>query len=460
MEHITISDLLKATNGTLLVGSETEKINHVSTNSSDIKNNTLFVPIIGEKVDAHSFINDSFFNGAIATLTSKSEICNNKKNWILVNDTKLALQQIAFYYRSKFSIPIIGITGSVGKTTTKEIVASALSFNKNILKTSGNQNSQIGLPLTIFNIEKHHDIAVLEMGMSQFGEMKKLADISKPDIAIITNIGISHIESLKSQKNIFSEKIHIADYVKQKGKLYLNGDDEILYSESKNLNITPTLFGLSEHCNWRAHSIKTYEDFSEFVLVTPKNEEYIFKIPAIGIHNIYNTLAAIAVAHDLGFSFENIQKGLNSYKTPDMRQNVHKLKNRITLIDDSYNASPDSIKSGISVLNSISKDGRKIAVLADMLELGDYSKQEHFNLGKFCAEAFIDILITIGNEAKQIALGAESINDKIITYTFDNNQQAIDKLNLILKDNDTLLVKGSRCMKTDVIVKNIIKNFS
>lgn len=458
METITISEILKATRGKLICGDTDSIIKGVSINSKEIEQGSLFVAIIGENFDAHKFINSALDNGASAALCSDASFCNNKKTWILVDDTKVALQDLAAYYRTKFDIPVIGVTGSVGKTTTKEIIASALSYSKKVLKTKANLNSQIGLPLTIFGIDKSHDLAVIEMGMSFPDEMKRLAEIAKPTHAVITNIGISHIENLGTQKNILSEKLHISDYIDDAGTLYLNGDDTMLWDVKEKVDINTKTFGLSDKND--IHILKSHFENMETkfsVNVNGQVEEFI--INTIGEHNILNALAAIELAIDLGLEVNDIKKGISKFKPLKMRQLIEQLSNGVTLIDDSYNASPDSISSGLSVLSLMETSGKKIAVLADMLELGNYSDEAHFNLGKTAIKFGINNIITIGKQAKQIAYGAKELNPQCNTKSFGNNQEALDYLISILKSEDIVLIKGSRGMKTDEIVAGLKKMF-
>ena len=453
--NLTINEIVSATNGKLLCGNLNTYINSISTNSKEISENTLFVPIKGQKTDAHDFIESAFDNGAIATLTERNE-CNQKdKTYILVNDTKLALQRLAEYYRMKFNIPVIGVTGSVGKTTTKEIIASALSAKGRVMKTSGNQNSQIGVPLTVFKLCPEDDFAIIELGMSEFGEMERISKVAKVNHAVITNIGISHIENLKTQENICKEKLHIIDHFDSESVLYLNGDDPILSKLKGKINAKTVFFGTSSFCDYKAENIEIIDNnTTKFDLITP-NQETKMQIPTIGNHNVLNSLAAVAICIDLGFNIDEIQNGLNTFKQPKMRQQITNT-GFITVIDDSYNASPDSIKSGINILKSVSNNNRTIAVLADMLELGEYSFNAHFSLGEYLAENKVDIVLTVGNEAKAICQGALSQSKNITAKSFENNEQVMSYLNKIITKGDVILVKGSRGMHTDEIVNQLL----
>ncbi|MCI9272438.1 MAG: UDP-N-acetylmuramoyl-tripeptide--D-alanyl-D-alanine ligase [Clostridiales bacterium] len=452
MQPIMIEDLVRWSGGRLLCGNSKDCVTSVSINSREIAPGSLFVPIVGEKVNAHRFIDSAFKAGAAAVLTQEQDAAQGDKVWIRVDDTLQALQDIAAAYRGLFTIPVVGITGSVGKTSTKEMVAAALSVEKRVMKTAGNFNSQIGLPLTMFQLEKEHQAAVIEMGMSQFGEMSKLSAIARPDYAILTNIGISHIEQLKTQENIRAEKLHIMDQFGEQGTLYLNVDDPLLAEMMGKLPVRTIGYGIKQDCNYQAKQVESDGERTWFSLQGPNGARQMV-IPAIGEHHVLNALAAIAVATDLGLSPESIQKGLLCYQNAAMRQQIHRMTH-FTLIDDSYNASPDSAKSGLSVLAQVQKTGRKIAVLADMLELGDQSEQAHYQLGQLCAQMGVDLLISVGPRAEAIARGA--MEQGVAVEVCASNGEAFAYLKEQLQPGDAILVKGSRGMHTDEIVNDLM----
>ena len=457
MEKLSVREVLKATKGVLLDGSAEFLVDSVSINSKKIKKGAVFVPIMGENVDGHGFIEEAFEAGAVATLISKNDVVAKKKDkaYIKVKDTKLALQQLAEYYRKKFDIPIIGVTGSVGKTSTKEMIASALSARFNVYKTYGNLNGQLGLPLSILELEHKHDVAVIEMGISEPEEMDKLVKIAMPNCAVITNIGVTHIENLHTRENIFKEKFKITNYFKNSNCLFINGDDPLLCNVQKNNQFEVDFFGIKNDCKFRAKNIFCQNGKTKFELIC-NNVWREFIIPIIGEHNVYNALAAIAVGSFLGMSLNEIQNGLLQFKNLAMRQNVYHL-NGIILVDDTYNANPDSMKSALNVLKQISKDnGKKIAVLADMLELGDLTQELHFEVGENVAHAGVDILITVGNLAKFIAKGAMQHKKYMKIYSVCSNKEAIDCLKKVVSKNDSILVKGSRGMHAEEISKKII----
>lgn len=459
MEPISIREILYATGGEMINrGSSDCEITNISVDSREAVAGTLFVPIVGERTDAHDFISAAFDTGACATLTSKRDIGFFAKPCILVNDTMEALQSLASYYRDKFDIPVIGVTGSVGKTSTKEMIYSALSPKLNCLKTLGNQNSQIGLPLTIFNIEKSHEAAVIEMGMSQPGEMSRLSKIAKPTIAAITNIGISHIENLHSKDNILKEKLHIADFMEKSSPLFVNGDDEMLRSQAVCAKQRTVTFGFADSDNLKAENVVSGTFGTTFELELGSIQQK-FAINAVGSHNVLNALCAIGIGLELDVGVDDLVVGIASFKSPKMRQEIHAIDG-YTLIDDSYNSSPDSMKSGIDVLNTVGGDKKKILVCADMLELGSYATKAHFDLGIYAAQNGVTHIVSIGKLAKNISLGAKRTNTDVRTHVCALNSEAYDLLREMISPGDTVLVKGSRGMKTEEIVRKLLDSSS
>lgn len=452
--EMTIKQIIEACGGKLLCGNENTVITSVSTDSRKIENGALFVPIIGEKNDAHSFIPDVFAAGAAAALTQESAKPAGG-TLISVSDTLGALQKIAAAYRRRFDIPFIGVTGSAGKTTTREMTALALSSEMNVMKTQGNYNSQIGLPLTMFRLSKGHQAAVAEMGMSNFGEMSRLAKIAAPNLAVVTNIGTSHIAQLKTKENILNEKLHITDYFTEDSTAFLNGDDSMLSVLRGKLPYRTVYYGTQPWCDFRAEEIKAGSESSKFKFVSPdgKTGEATLNVP--GNHYVLDALAALAVAWRLGVSLDKAAAALSEYRPLAMRQQIRHI-NGVTVIDDSYNSSPDALISSLNVLSGF-KSGRRVAVLADMLELGDFSRKAHFDAGVRTAELGIDILFTVGEQSKEIASGALSVRPGMDCRAYDGNRQAAKDLKTLLKAGDTVLIKGSRSMHTDEIVNEIIK---
>lgn len=454
MENITIAEIISATGGKLLSGNTDQIIESVSTDSRKIGKNCLFIPLQGENFNGNDFIESALENGAVVSFVSANYSSGNICGSLIeVEDTLKAMQDLAKYYRNKFNIPIIGVTGSVGKTTTKEMIAAALGKTMKVFKTDGNYNGQIGLPLTIFNLDSSYEAAILEMGVSRFGEMEKLADIANPDIGVITNIGMSHMESFKTMENTCKEKLKIVK--KDSAVLYLNGDSPVLLNSEKDIPQKVIYFGLNGDYPFKCQDVYSINGKTNFTLVTPEFREEI-SVPCLGIHNVYNALAALAIALGMGVHLDDIKEGLLTFRNVSMRQQISEI-NGITIIDDSYNASPDSMKSAVNVLKSVG-GGRKIVVMADMLELGENSAKAHYDIGRYIAIEDIDMLVTIGKESKNASEGAKNANQSIRIIHCENNNEAYEILKADIKENDKILVKGSRGMHTEEIA-NALKEY-
>ncbi len=475
--QITVKQIVAAVNGVLLSGEEDITVTSASVNSREIEAGALFVPIIGEKVDGHKFINGAFENGAVATFVAKTVSVDSfveGKAYIQVEDTLKALQALGSWYRDQFTMPVIGITGSVGKTTTKEMVGAAIATKYNVIKTLGNMNSQIGLPLMMFHFEPEHEVAVIEMGMSEEGEMERLSAIAKPDMAIMTNIGVAHIGQLGSQENIRKEKLNLMNETAG-NKLFLNGDDKLLreikeagdsiaVSEKTRKVLKQTecvLFGLEEDCAFYGKDVKVKDGNTYFTLVYPEGEEEIV-LSVLGLHNVENALVALAVAYELGIKPSVAKQGLRSYQPIAMRGQVHKHKG-MTIVDDTYNASPDSMKSSTNVLLQMENLDRRIIVFGDVLELGEVSRQCHYEVGAFIAKASyqgktIDEVVTVGTEAKAIAEGVKETGggEAIVVHSYGSNEEALAYLKEKIAEKTGIIVKGSRGMHMETIIQGLL----
>lgn len=447
MQNFCVRDIVKATNGALLCGDINMEVCNVSTDSNSISEKTLFVPIIGERVDAHKFIDSAISNGAVAVFTSEHDEMTGDVPFIRVSNTTMALQELGKAYGNKMIMPKIGVTGSVGKTTTKEMIACALSAGYRVFKTSGNSNSQIGVPLTLLKIGMEDQIAVIEMGMSMRGEMSRLAELVELDDAVITNIGVSHIEQLKTRDGICDEKFHIEDAIHtEDGVIFINGDDDILKRRKKDLKHSVITFGLNPDNDYYATDIKVKNGGISFTVNIKNKGSYRAEINVLGEHNVRNALVAIAIAYRHGVPIPDAVKALSEYKGVSMRQQIS-VCNEVTLIDDSYNASPDSMKAGIDVLCSVKNTGRKIAVLADMLELGDNSAEYHSEVGEYISGKNVDELVLFGTYAENIGKGSDK------KYTCFETREAVNEyLKNTLKKGDAVLFKGSRSMKLNECV--------
>lgn len=478
MENFFVKDIVAAINGQLLYGDENMPVSNFCTDSNKVGENNMFVPVIGERVDGHRFIKGALDNGAVGSLTSSKEaVAELISTWqsegslgkpiILVDNTVAALQRCAKSYEQRISIPKLGVTGSVGKTTTKEMIACALSGGLKVFKTAGNSNSQIGVPITIMNIKAEDEIAVIEMGMSEKGEMERLAKLLNLDAVVLTNIGVSHIEQLGSQENILKEKWHIADALKSGGAVFLNGDDELLRKKAQELEgdnrYKVITFGKSEGCTYRAVNVAVNELGINFDAEYGKagldnccgneNKSSVnIQLSVLGDHNVINALVALAVAKEFGVAESDAVKALSEYRGIAMRQQVTK-KDGIIYIDDSYNASPDSMKAGLSVLAQ-TKAKRRIAVLADMLELGENAAEYHRQVGEYAGSSMVDELVLFGELAKNIGYGAEQYVKNITA--FSTREELVDYLCNTLIEGDAVLFKGSRGMKLNEVVDALI----
>ena len=443
------------------------QINNIKIDSREVKENDIFVAIKGENFDGHDFISQAFQNGALAVITEKKfeldKNLENQKFVFVVENSILALQKIAKFYKSKFQVKVIAITGSVGKSTVKEMLASILSQKFNIIKNQKNFNGQIGVPLTVFNLTDETQFMICEVGVSMPGEMKKLAEILTPDYVIINNIGISHIGNFNNINNIAKEKFDILTF-SEKYKLFVNFDNpeliNFINNQENNLKIENfKFFGFDSRSDYKAENVSFLDAKTEFIFVT-KNYKALINLPYVGMHFVYNALAALSVAVELEMHIDDIKNGISNFKKLAMRQDIIKMPSFV-IIDDSYNSSPDSIRAAVNIFKNIKSDGENIFVMGDILELGNYSQSVHFELGKFIAYSDVDFLITVGTETKFTCEGVKISGSKLNFKHFDNNQEVIDFLCEFLKDRkgDKILVKGSRGMKTDEIVKELTNWF-
>lgn len=456
MEQMTVNDIVKATGGTLLCGNGDTYLEHISINSQTMEGNDLFVPLIGAKVDAHRFIDQAFEAGAIATLTSEHEKAEDTHAWIQVKNTREALQAIGAYYRSRQTLPLVGITGSVGKTTTREMIAAALSAGYRVYKTKKNLNSQVGVPITLSGISSEDEIGVLELGMSEPGELTVISRISQVDMAVITNIGVTHIEQLGSQENIYKEKLTIQDGLKDGGILFLNGDDEWLKDTKAKAGCRTVYYGTGGNCDYRAEDIRIDMGYPSFTAVHGDRRVPV-RLGIMGSHNVSNAMAALAVADCCQIPMEAAAQALEEFGGFQNRQQIYENQG-ITIIDDTYNASPASMEAGLEVLNSMTNGVRRIAVLADMKELGDQAAEFHKQIGTYLAAHPVDMLVTLGGLASMIEIGMKEDGGNCTCFHFaEEDREALKtKLDEILAPGDCVLLKGSNSMKLGEIAAYLI----
>lgn len=451
MEQVTIRDIVKATGGKLLCGNPDKEITGFSIDSREGREDYLFVPIIGERVDAHRFIEGALkINGA--TLTSEHDEMEDEKPWIRVDDTVKAMQRIGTAYRNRLDLPVVAVTGSVGKTTTREMIAWAMASEKKVFQTIGNQNSQIGVPLTLSRMTAEDEAAVLEIGMSERGQIETLTKMIRPNIAVVTVIGVSHIMQLKSQENICLEKMDIIKGLPEDGKVFLNGDDPFLTPYRGKLGFETYFYGLSKDCDYRAENIFQDDEGVDFDFVIQGEPACKVRLSVLGDHNVKNALAALGICHQMGISVKNAARALTFFH--GQRQKIVRTDG-LTLIEDAYNASPDSMKASLNVLASM--EGRKIAVLADMLELGDREEAFHKEVGKFLGKLKIDDLYCVGPLSTKIIDGATEENPALHTEHFDDNEELSTFLEAYLTQGDCVLFKGSNGMKLSEVISRIEK---
>ncbi len=481
-----IRDILEITNGKLLCGDENIEVDSFVRDTRQIKTGDVFVAIKGESFNGNEFYNEAIENGAKACIVSE-EPKEKLGNTILVEDTVLAIQKLATYKRDLYDIPVVAVTGSVGKTSTKDIIASVMSKKYKVLKTPGNLNNYIGLPFTILSL-KDEEAMVIEMGMNHFGEISLLTQIAQPTVAVITNIGTAHIGNLGSRENILKAKLEILEGLKG-NTVVINNDNDLLSSWAKKVGFSTSkkenqcnmatsetdniansevnntanqynpdtsevnntankyniiTYGIdNKDSKYVPKDIKLYEDKSTFYI-----GDELITVPVAGEHFILNALCAIAVGRYYDISMKDIKQGILDLELSKNRMEIINLKSGVMLINDTYNANYDSMKAGIEYLQNI-QDRRKIAVLGDMLELGEYSEQLHRKIGDIISN--VDILITVGTLAKFINQNAKVSNK----FHCNSNEEAYLKLKEILTPQDAILVKASNSMKFGDIVERL-----
>ena len=457
LEQMTLENIAKACGGTY-VGDDAQRGSEIIgavIDSRQVEPGYLYIPIRGERVDGHRFIPDVFEKGALAVL-SEEPLENPAGPYIQVASSEQALKDIAEFYRSTLSIKIIGITGSVGKTSTKEMISAVLSQKYNVLKTEGNFNNEIGLPLTILRIRREHEVAVVEMGISEFGEMHRIAKVAKPDICVMTNIGQCHLENLIDRDGVLRAKSEIFDFLKTDGHIVLNGNDDKLITVQEVKGVKPVFYYVEDGTAKKADL--PYEITADAIenkglrglnanLHFPEEVCQIHE-PIPGVHNVYNACAAACVGRTMGLTNEEICQGIAHAKTIAGRTNLITL-GEVLVIDDCYNANPVSMKASLDVLAQA--DGRKIAVLGDMGELGENEREMHYDVGKYAANTGVDILFCCGTLSEELAKGAQRGHTKVM-YFADREKLTQTLINFV-EAGDTVLVKASHFMEFPKIVK-------
>ena len=457
MQPFSVKEIQRAVNGVWWNPREgAPEVASVSTASRNITPGCLFIPLSGEKFDGHRFMDAALDAGAAGVLCTRlPETLRPDKFYIKVNDTRLALKALAMAHRDRFPIPFVQVTGSVGKTTTKDMIASVLSARYNVLKTPANFNNDIGTPLTLLSLEPEHQAAVIETGMNHFGEIRYLAELVKPDIAVISNIGDAHIEFLGSREGILKAKCEVFEYLKLDGLAVLNGDDSLL--NTLDLPFETVRCGKREHCGVRGTEVADLGVAGVRCAVETAKKTYHLEIPAPGEHMIYSASMAVAVGERLGLTEEEIVRGVAAYRPTGSRMRLLHLPGDRILLDDCYNANPQSVAAALEILAKTECD-RTVAVLGDMGELGDLTEQAHYNTGALAAMLGVDQVFAIGPKAADIARGVEDSGGR--TQHFPTKEEGLEAIREAFAENTVMLVKASHAMHFEWLVDQLGKQFS
>ena len=459
MERVTIKEVIRAVRGKLICGSQQREISGVSIDSRTIKKGEMFFALKGERFDGHDFIEQAIEKGAKAAIVSRSRKKFTTKIAIIkVVHTLTALQELAKFYRQKFNPVVVGVTGSNGKTTTKDMLRALLLSKYRVVATPGNYNNIVGLPLTLFDISPETEFLILEMGANHAGEIKRLAEISLPRIGVITNIGATHLQFFRCISNVLSAKMELVRLLPLRGKVVLNMDDFHLRSQFRRIEQEIISFGTNPQADvWASDAVVSRSGGKEKLSFTVHmgRDKKEFDLYCLGRYNMYNALAAISVAKEFGISLPLAADVLRRFKFPKLR--MEKLKyGQVTIVNDAYNANPTSVKAALSEFISSFPSQRKIVVLGDMLELGRMSRKLHQEIGKIVATSPIHSLITIGEDARFIAQAAREWGmGRGNIFSFKDKRFASRELKELLKPKDAVLIKGSRKMGLEEIVKYI-----
>ena len=455
MKHMTLKEITAACGGNYY-GNDTDfekEVTGVAIDSRQIEEGFLFVALKGERSDGHSFIPQVMQSGALCAL-SEQELGDVPYPYILVKSTHQALKDLAEHYRKALDLKVIGITGSIGKTSTKEMIASVLSRKYCVLKTEGNFNNEIGLPLTVFRLREEHQIAVLEMGISHFGDMEPLARIARPDICLITNIGYAHLENLKDQDGILKEKTDMFRFMQPGGSIVLNGDDDKLSAVTGYEDTKPIFFGISDKNQVHASRIRPHGlKGTNCEIHLGKLTSFSVTVPLPGLHMVQNALAGACIGQLLGLTAEEIKDGIEAMKALPGRGQLLE-KNGMTIIDDCYNANPASMKSSLDLLAFA--DTRKVAILGDMGELGADEKQLHYEVGAYVAKKGIDVLCCVGPLSKNMYRGTfDDLDWEGAALYFASKEEFLSHMPTLVHPGDTVLVKASHYMGFSEIVEKL-----
>lgn len=454
MEIITLDDITRAIGG-VLSGERTRLVKGISIDSRTIEPGNLFFALPGEHTDGHRYVRMSAEQGAAGAVVSQPVDAPEGFPLIYVADTVWALGCFGRWYRSLFHIPVVGITGSAGKTTTKEMTAAALSARHNVLKSPQNLNTEIGLPLAIAQMEKHHTVAVLEMAMRGRGQIDWLATIARPTIGVITNIGWAHLGLLGSRDNIALAKCELLHRLPEDGVAVLNADDDYFEFCRRQTSCRVISFGRQRAAMVRAAKVRLHKDGKVRCVVRYRREVVSLQVPVPGLHHLSNALAALAVAVALEVPLAEAAESLQQMQAADKRMQIHHTPKQITVLDDTYNANPASVHAALHTLKRMANGCRRVVVLGDMLELGDESPQLHREVGREAARIGTDILVAVGDMAEEVVQGAKSTGHVPVCLTFADSRTAAENVPRYLQPGDVVLVKGSRALQMEMVVKAI-----
>lgn len=455
MKQLTMKQIEEGTGGRLIRGSEDTRVRGICTDSRKASEGDLFVALIGESHDAHGFLPQVMETGCSCILISNEDACpEGQVNAVLVEDTTRALQNLAAWYIKGLNMKKIAVTGSTGKTSTRDLTWYVCSEKYKAQKNTGNYNNHLGVPLTILSFDEDTEVGILEMGMDKPGEIDLLAHIVKPDIGLITNIGLAHIENLGSQEGIFQAKMELTNYFDASSVLIAARDEEFLNEDRIRGDYRLVTAGTDGRSDYIISGIDDFGAEGIQFTLEHSGETQRFRLPIPGRHNAFNGALAVAAGAQLGITMEEAARGLARAQLTDKRLTVRG-KNGVKIIDDTYNASPDSMKAAIDVLMK-TRGLRSVAVLGDMFELGETSKRQHELVGRYAAQQGVELLVAVGNDAQLMARGAEAAGMQQVLY-FNEKQEFIKKMGSIVQKGDVILVKGSRGMEMEKIVKKIME---
>lgn len=451
---IYLEDIVRSTGAQLIQKGTCERLSVVATDSRTAKKGSVFFALQGPRFDGHDFIHQAIARGARAVVISKNipQIKNNPSiSFIKVKDTTIALGDLARFNRSTFNIPFIAVTGSSGKTTTKEIIARVLSQKYHVLKSAGTHNNNIGLPLTLFRLEQNHSLCIAELGTNHFGEITYLSKILQPNVGVITNIGSSHLAFLKNEKGVLREKKSLIRFLTRPKIVFLNRDDAHLRAVKVPNSVNVFYFSIHESSDLRASDISLSHNRTYFTL----NKKHSFSLNTVGRFNVYNAIAAIGCGLIFGISIKKIRGALEDFVFPDQRLQ-HIECAHFNILDDTYNSNPFSLQQAIRSLSEYKTPGRRIVVMGDMLELGEHSLALHKKMGMFIAQQPIDVLVTFGEFSKVCAQAVrQHVKGDCTIVTCDSKDDVIAFLKRHIRTGDTLLIKGSRLLKMEDITTSL-----